>query len=67
MSFKLLIDECPSSTLVQMAHAAGHLESTCARDRGWLGVKDWMLIENVANGAFTLVTHNSKDFRGAKG
>jgi len=67
MSFKLLIDECLSPTLVAMAHAAGHLESTCVRDRGWLGVKDWVLIENVAKEDFTLVTHNSKDFRGTKG
>jgi len=67
MSFKLLIDECLSPALVAMAHAAGHLESTCVRDRGWLGVKDWVLIENVVNEDFTLVTHNSKDFRGTKG
>ena len=67
MSFKLLIDECLSPALVAMSHAAGHLESTCVRDRGWLGVKDWVLIENVVNEDFTLVTHNSKDFRGTKG
>ena len=67
MSFKLLIDEYLSPALVAMAQAAGHLESTWVRDRGWLGVKDWMLIEHVVKEDFTLVTHNSKDFRGNKG
>lgn len=67
MTFKLLIDECLSPTLVEMAHAAGHLESTCVRDRGWLGVKDWVLIEKVVKEDFTLVTHNSKDFRVSRG
>jgi len=38
MSFKRLIDECLSHTLVAMAHAAGHLERTCVPDRGWLGM-----------------------------
>ena len=67
MRFKLLIDECLSPTLVQMAHEAGHGGSTCVRDRGWLGMKDWVLIERVVAEDFTLVTHNAKDFRGTKG
>jgi predicted nuclease of predicted toxin-antitoxin system len=67
MTFKLLIDECLSPSLVQMAHAAGHLESTCVCDRSWLGVKDWVLIEKVVDEDFTLVTYNSKDFQGTKG
>jgi hypothetical protein len=33
MSFRLLIDECLSPELVALAIAAGHVESTCARDR----------------------------------
>ena len=44
MSHKLLIDECLSPTLVQMALEAGHQESTRVRDRGWCGKKDWELI-----------------------
>ena len=64
MTFKLLIDECLSPDLVRMARDAGHPESTCLRDRGWLGMKDWDLIRLVVAEDFTLVTHNSKDFRG---
>lgn len=64
MTFRLLIDECLSPELVGLAMAAGHIESTCVRDRGWAGVKDWKLIEHAVEGDFTLVTHNSVDFRG---
>jgi predicted nuclease of predicted toxin-antitoxin system len=64
MSFKLLIDECLSPELVEMALQAGHVESTCTRDRGLLGKKDRELMIFVVNGDFTLVTHNAKDFRG---
>ena len=67
MIFKLLIDECLSPALVKMARDAGHLESTCVRDRGWLGMKDRDLINLVVAEDFTLVTHNSKDFRGDGG
>ena len=64
MTLKLLIDECLSPKLVAMAVAAGHVESTCVRDRGWLGLSDWRLIEHVVAEDFTLVTANAKDFRG---
>jgi predicted nuclease of predicted toxin-antitoxin system len=64
MSFKFLIDECLSPELVEMAVAAGHVESTCVRDRGWSGKKDWELIQLVIAGDFTLVTNNAEDFRG---
>lgn len=47
-----------------MAIAAGHVQSTCVRDRGRLGVKDWELMVYVVDGDFTLVTQNSVDFRG---
>jgi predicted nuclease of predicted toxin-antitoxin system len=67
MTFKLLIDECLSPELVAMAVAAGHVQSTCLRDRGWLGLKDWELIERVVAEDFTLVTHNARDFRGQGG
>ncbi|OIR00197.1 hypothetical protein GALL_176540 [mine drainage metagenome] len=34
------------------------------RNRGLAGTKDWKLIEHLVAGDFTLVTHNSVDFRG---
>ncbi len=64
MTYKFLIDECLSPALVGQAVDAGHVESTCVRDRGLAGTKDWRLVELVVEGDFTLVTHNSADFRG---
>lgn len=64
MTFRFLIDECLTPELVPMAIQAGHVESTCVRDRGLAGTKDWKLIEHVVAGDFTLVTNNSVDFRG---
>lgn len=46
-----------------MAHDAG-IDATCARDRGLLGTKDRLLIHRVVADDYTLVTCNSKDFRG---
>lgn len=64
MSFRLLIDECLSPELVDLAVEAGYVESTCARDRGLLAKKDWELTTFVVSADFTLVTHNARDFRG---
>lgn len=64
MPIKFLIDECLSPTLVDDAHAAGFTESTCVRNRGLAGTKDWQLMVLVVAEDFTLVTNNSKDFRG---
>lgn len=64
MTFRLLIDECLSPELVQLAIAAGHVETTCVRNQGWAGTKDWQLINYVVANDYTLVTHNSVDFRG---
>ena len=64
MRLRFLIDECLTPELVQMAIEAGHVESTCVRDRGLAGTKDWKLVEHVVAGDFTLVTHNAVDFRG---
>jgi hypothetical protein len=64
MTLRFLIDECLSPELVQMAVRAGHTSTTCVRDRGLSGTKDWQLIEYVVAGDFTLVTCNSVDFRG---
>lgn len=44
---RLLIDECLSPGLAQLAIDAGHVESTSVRDRGRLGLKDWELMEYV--------------------
>jgi len=49
MSLRLLIDECLSPDLVDLAVAAGHAQSTCLRDRGLLGTQDWRLIRNSPN------------------
>jgi hypothetical protein len=65
MTVRLLIDECLSPELVKMAIDAGYVESTCVRDRGWAGTKDWELIKHVVDGDYTLVTNNSVDFRGS--
>jgi hypothetical protein len=62
---RLLIDECLSPELVQLAIEAGHVESSSVRDRGRLGLKDWELMEYVIQGDFILVTRNAQDFRGA--
>ncbi len=64
MSYKFLIDECLSPALARQALDAGHAGSTCVRDRGWMGTKDWHLVEFVLAEDFTRVTHNSVDFRG---
>jgi len=65
MRLKFLIDECLSPELVRIAIAHGHYESTCVRDRGWAGAKDYVLIGHAVNEDLTLVTCNSVDFRGA--
>jgi hypothetical protein len=64
MMLRLLIDECLSPDLVELAIQAGHVESTCLRDRGLLGTQDWTLIKHVIDADFTLVTVNAQDFRG---
>ncbi|WP_028998579.1 DUF5615 family PIN-like protein [Azohydromonas australica] len=64
MTLRLLIDECLSPQLVQLAVAAGHVESTCVRDRGWSAEKDWKLVVLAVEGDYTLVTHNAVDFHG---
>ncbi len=63
-SYKLFIDECLSPELVQVAIDAGHLETTCVRHRGLQGTKDWELMNYIVTADLTLVTHNSRDFRG---
>ena len=64
MPIKLLMDECLSPELVDMARAAGHLEANCVRNLGLSGSQDWQLMRRVIAGDYTLVTHNARDFRG---
>ena len=62
--YKLFIDECLTPELVQLAIDAGHLDATCVSHRGLRGAKDWELMSYIAARDLTLVTHNSRDFRG---
>ncbi|PTB17852.1 hypothetical protein C9I57_25320 [Trinickia symbiotica] len=64
MRYRFLIDECLWPGLVKVARAAGHLETTCVRDRGLSGMKDHRLIRFAIDGDYTIVTHNAVDFRG---
>lgn len=61
---KLLIDECLSPRLVQMAQDAGYAESTHILWLGKGGWKDWELKPLILDGDWTFVTKNSVDFRG---
>ncbi|RWA75243.1 MAG: hypothetical protein EOQ28_09055 [Mesorhizobium sp.] len=61
---KLLIDECLSPRLVQMARAAGYAESSHIVWLGKSGWKDWELKPVILDGDWTFVTKNSADFRG---
>lgn len=64
MTYRLLFDENLSPELVKLAVAAGYVNSTCIRDRGLSGAKDWELMDFIIGGDYTLVTLNSIDFRG---
>lgn len=66
MSFRFLIDECLSPSLAKLAHMAGH-EATSVRDMGWKGLTDQQLMARVIESDYTLVTINSRDFRGPVG
>lgn len=61
---KLLIDECLSPELAQIARSRGHGESSHVV---WLnkgGWKDWSLKQFILDGDWTFVTTNAVDFRG---
>jgi hypothetical protein len=64
---KLLIDECLSPELAQMARDRGHSESTHVVWIGRQGITDWDLFEIVLAGDWTLVTRDAYDFRGSVG
>ena len=61
MTVKLLIDECLHTSLVEIAHAAGHL----ADHVNYLGLgssKDWQLMATIRSQDYTFVTNNRSDF-----
>jgi len=61
---KLLIDECLSPDLVEVAVCKGHPESSHVVWLGKAGWKDWELEAFILDGDWTFVTRNSVDFRG---
>jgi predicted nuclease of predicted toxin-antitoxin system len=61
VTVKLLIDECLHASLVELAHAAGHV----ADHVNYLGLgssKDWQLMATVRSQDYTFVTNNRSDF-----
>lgn len=58
---KFLIDECLHTSLVELAHAAGH----AADHVTYLalgGAKDWQLMDTILERDYTFVTNNRSDF-----
>jgi predicted nuclease of predicted toxin-antitoxin system len=58
---KLLIDECLHTSLLDLAHAAGHT----AEHVNYLGLgssKDWELMKLILEADYTFVTNNRTDF-----
>jgi predicted nuclease of predicted toxin-antitoxin system len=58
---KFLIDECLHTSLVALAHDAGH-ECDHANFLGLGGTKDWRLMTRIREEDYTLVTNNRTDF-----
>jgi predicted nuclease of predicted toxin-antitoxin system len=58
---KLLIDECLHTTLVTVAHSAGHSADHVSH-RGLGGLKDWELMRVIRKQEYTFVTNNRSDF-----
>jgi predicted nuclease of predicted toxin-antitoxin system len=61
VTVKFLIDECLHTSLVEVAHAAGHL----ADHVNYLGLgssKDWQLMSTIRAQDYTFVTNNRSDF-----
>lgn len=63
---KLLIDECLHTSLVEVAHAAGHTADH-VNFLGLGGYKDWKLMARIREQEYTLVTNNRADFLGLHG
>ena len=58
---KLLIDECLHTSLVTVAHSAGHSADHVSH-RGLNGLKDWQLIRVIREEEYAFVTNNRSDF-----
>ena len=58
---KLLIDECLHTSLVELAHAAGHV-SDHVNYLSLGGSKDWQLMAVIREQDYTFVTNNRADF-----
>jgi predicted nuclease of predicted toxin-antitoxin system len=61
VTVKLLIDECLHTSLLELAHAAGHI----ADHVNYLGLgssKDWQLMATIRKQDYTFVTNNRSDF-----
>jgi predicted nuclease of predicted toxin-antitoxin system len=58
---RLLIDECLHTSLVAIAHQAGH---ACDHVNfiGLSGHKDWQLMDRIRAGEYAFVTNNRVDF-----
>jgi predicted nuclease of predicted toxin-antitoxin system len=61
VTVKLLVDECLHASLVELAHAAGHVADH-VNYLGLGGSKDWQLMDNIRQQDFTFVTNNRSDF-----
>src|SRR5580658_7628364 len=58
---KVLIDECLHTSLVALAHEAGHI-CDHVNFLGLGGCKDWQLMGTVRSADYTFVTNNRTDF-----
>ena len=63
---KLLIDECLHTSLVAVAHAAGHAADHVVHC-GLGDLKDWQLMLVIRGQEYTFVTNNLVDFIGIYG
>lgn len=58
---QLLIDECLSPALVEVANQFGYV-AWHVLHRGWLGTSDTVLLGSLRDEGLTLVTNNWRDF-----
>ncbi len=61
VNVKLLIDERLHTSLVTIAHSAGH-RADHVTHRGLGGLKDWQLMRVIREEDYTFVTNNRTDF-----
>jgi predicted nuclease of predicted toxin-antitoxin system len=61
VTVKFLIDECLHTSLVELAHAVGHVADH-VNYIGLGGSKDWQLMAIIRQQDYTFVTNNRSDF-----